>query len=206
LLPAHFRAGIKVLAYLFGSSTWGLPLGGNMPAELISFVDSDWAGDHIDRKSTEGNILFYRGGPIFWQSRKIKSTVSLSSTEAEVNAMVDGMKSILHVRPILDEMVGGSIVKQPVVVGDNRPSVMILAGTTSSKRAKHFDTQGEICTRFGSVRQVSIARVRTAQQLADALTKPIPTPAFREFRSRVMADILGSGQDLTLARAKNSGI
>jgi hypothetical protein len=60
--PAHFRAGIKVLAYLFGSSTWGLPLGGNMPAELISFVDSDWAGDHIDRKSTEGNILFYRGG------------------------------------------------------------------------------------------------------------------------------------------------
>jgi hypothetical protein len=67
--------------------------------------------------------------------------------------MVDGMKSILHVRPILDEMVGGSIVKQPVVVGDNRPSVMILAGTTSSKRAKHFDTQGEICTRFGSVRQ-----------------------------------------------------
>jgi hypothetical protein len=68
--PAHFRAGLRVLSYLFGSSSWGIPLGESMPAKLVTFVDSDWAGDLDDRKSTGAAVMFYRGGPIFWQSRE----------------------------------------------------------------------------------------------------------------------------------------
>jgi hypothetical protein len=98
------------------------------------------------------------------------------------------MKAILHVQPVAEEMVGRGRLEQPVVVGDNRPSIQILSGTTSTKRAKHFDTKVKFAQDLVQQSRIAMSRVRTARQLADALTKPVPTPAFRDFRQRVMAD------------------
>ena len=50
--------------------------------ELVGYIDSDWAGDSIDRKSNYGNVFIFGGGPIFW-SRKMQAAIALSSAEAK---------------------------------------------------------------------------------------------------------------------------
>lgn len=54
--------------------------------KLIGYSDSDWAGDHADRKSTSGFIFMLNGGLISYASKK-QAVVALSSTEAEYVAL-----------------------------------------------------------------------------------------------------------------------
>ena len=49
---------------------------------LKGYVDSDWAGSAIDRKSTSGCCFSMGSGVISWFSRK-QSCVVLSTTEAK---------------------------------------------------------------------------------------------------------------------------
>jgi hypothetical protein len=49
---------------------------------LIGYINADYGGDKLDRKSTIGNIFLLAGGVISWFSRKQKS-VSTSITKAE---------------------------------------------------------------------------------------------------------------------------
>ncbi len=54
--------------------------------ELEAYVDSDYASDKDERKSTTGYMIMLGGGTIQWKSQ-IQKTVSLSSTEAEYKAL-----------------------------------------------------------------------------------------------------------------------
>lgn len=54
--------------------------------KLTAYVDSDFADDQDDRRSTTGVALFLAGGPVYWRSVK-QTVVALSSVEPEYVAM-----------------------------------------------------------------------------------------------------------------------
>ena len=54
----------------------------NQNINLEGYVDSDWVGSSIDRKSTSGCCFSMRSSVISWFSTK-KSHVALSTAEAE---------------------------------------------------------------------------------------------------------------------------
>ncbi|KAJ8889052.1 hypothetical protein PR048_008546, partial [Dryococelus australis] len=58
----------------------------NCKDSVVGFVDSDWAGDRSDRKSTGGFIFKVFGCIVSWVSWK-QSTFTLSSTESEFVAL-----------------------------------------------------------------------------------------------------------------------
>jgi hypothetical protein len=109
----------------------------------VIFVDSDWAGDVADRKSTAAHVVFYKGCPS-WNSRKIVSTVSLSSTEAE--GTCDGgraRESLLYLQPMVEEvgMFGsGNIIH----FGGQFTSFAHHAGVAIRQKAKHFVHQDQV--------------------------------------------------------------
>ena len=49
---------------------------------MCGFMDADWAGSPMDRKSTSGGIFSIGSTRVSWYSRKQRS-VALSSAEAE---------------------------------------------------------------------------------------------------------------------------
>ena len=59
---------------------YGLKYEVNQKINLEGYVDSDWAGSSIDRKSTSGCYFSMRLGVISWFSRK-ESCMALSTTE-----------------------------------------------------------------------------------------------------------------------------
>lgn len=60
----HFSAVDQILRYLASSQDRGITFGGEPILHLVGYSDSDWAGDHADRKSTSRFVFTLNGGPI----------------------------------------------------------------------------------------------------------------------------------------------
>ena len=78
----HLTATKHILRYLKGTIDYGLKYDVNQKINLEGYVDSDWVGSAINRKSTLGCCFSMGSGVISWFSRK-QSCVALSTTEAE---------------------------------------------------------------------------------------------------------------------------
>ena len=75
-------AAKHILKYLKGTVDYGLKYDVNQKINLEGYVDSNWAGSAIDRKSTSGYYFSMGSGVISWFSRK-QSCVELSIAKAE---------------------------------------------------------------------------------------------------------------------------
>ena len=78
----HLIAAKNILRYLKGTVDYGLEYEANRKINLEGYVDLDWAGSAIDRKSTSGCFFSMGSGVISWFSRK-QSCVALSIAEAK---------------------------------------------------------------------------------------------------------------------------
>ena len=85
----HLIAAKHILRYLRGTIDYGLKYDANQKINLEGYVinlegyvDSNWAGSAIDRKSTSGCCFSMGSGVISWFSRK-QSYVALSTVEAK---------------------------------------------------------------------------------------------------------------------------
>ena len=82
--PRHVQliAAKHILRYLKGTIDYGIKYEDNQQINLEVYVDSDWVGSAIHRKSTSGCFLSMGLGVISWFRRK-QSYVALSIIEAE---------------------------------------------------------------------------------------------------------------------------
>ena len=71
--------------------------------KLEVFVDSDYAGDRIDRRSTTGYVIKIAGAAVSWSSKK-QTTVALSTAESEFVAASACVSEILWFRGLLNEI------------------------------------------------------------------------------------------------------
>ena len=85
LRHVHLIVVKHILRYLRGIIHYVLKYEVNQKINLEGYVDSDWAGNVIDRKSTSGRYFSMGSGVISWFSRK-QSYVALSTAEAEYAA------------------------------------------------------------------------------------------------------------------------
>ena len=79
---SHLNTAKRNIKYLSGICNYGLFYSKESNLSLAGLLDSDWASNADDRKSTTGGC-FYVGANLFaWMSKK-KNFVSLSTEEAE---------------------------------------------------------------------------------------------------------------------------
>ena len=70
LRHVHLIATENILRYLKGTFDYGIKYEVNQNINLEGYVDLDWAGNAIDRKSTSGCCFSMGSGVISWFSRK----------------------------------------------------------------------------------------------------------------------------------------
>ncbi|UYV75942.1 hypothetical protein LAZ67_13001877 [Cordylochernes scorpioides] len=90
---ATWKAAKRIVRYLMATKDIGLiyTVSSN---NLISYSDSDWARDKIDRKSTSGNIVLYGSNVVSWFSKK---QGCVSTAEAEYAASI---QDLVHLKEI----------------------------------------------------------------------------------------------------------
>ncbi|GJX35647.1 putative ribonuclease H-like domain-containing protein [Tanacetum coccineum] len=79
---SHLHALKRIFRYLKGQSKLGLWYPRDSPFDLKAFLDSDYAGANLDRKSTTGGCQFLGKRLISWQCKK-QTIVANFTTEAE---------------------------------------------------------------------------------------------------------------------------
>ena len=76
----HLVATKHILRYLKGTLDYGIKYEVNQKINLEGYVDLDWVGSAIYRKSTSGCYISMRSGVISWFNRK-HSYMALSRVE-----------------------------------------------------------------------------------------------------------------------------
>ncbi|XP_020686822.1 uncharacterized protein LOC110102714 [Dendrobium catenatum] len=175
-MVSDFEALKRILRYLQGTIQHGLPINGDSLV-LKSYVDSDWAGDHTDRKSTTGFCNFLGTSLVSWSVKK-QTTIARSSTEAEYQAIASVTMEIIWLRQLLNEL-GCSQIEPTKLYCDNTSAIALANNPVYHARTKHIEIDCHFirdCIKNGSIQ---VHYISTQDQLADLFTKALPSTRFK---------------------------
>lgn len=180
-----WRNVCQVLKYLNATLDVGLNFS-KTGEHLQVYVDSSWANQIAERRSIYGVILLLSGSVISWYAKK-SQRVSNSVLQAEYVAMDEGVREVLWIQHLFEELKLVKLVPKPTVIyGDNQGAIANTTKQGITEKTKHFDTmlhfQRECCMK----EEVVFKYVESARNYADALTKSISGPKMRNFRNNVM--------------------
>ena len=186
----HMAAVKHILRYVKGTIDMGFCYK-KMPDEdptFVGFSDSDMAGDLDDRKSTTGVIYFLGGNPISWISRKQK-VVALSSCEAEYIAAASAACQGIWLESLRADFLSESSQKIKLKV-DNKSAISLCKNPVYHERSKHIDTRYHFIRECVEEGKVEVEHIRTNNQLADILTKPLGRVQFLVLREKIGVQIV----------------
>lgn len=162
----------RVFRYLKATKSMKLELGNDENnGSLKCFVDADWAGDHIDRKSNTGYCFIFNGALIAWTSRK-QTSVALSSTEAEIVAFAEASRELIWIERLLNDF-DENIIAPINIFEDNQGCIKILNDRTSHQRVKHIDIKYKFVHDLITTKIVTAIYCPTGDMIADMMTKPL---------------------------------
>lgn len=182
--PSHVTAVKRILRYLINSKDMCIVYQGNI--ELVGYSDSDFAGDMDTRKSNTGYIFLMNGGPVTWSSCK-QNTVALSTTESEYMAASEAAKEILWLRQFLCDI--GEPQGSITLNVDNQSAIKLINNPVFHRRSKHIDIRYNFIRENVAKKIVNIRYVESSNQLADFLTKALPTNKFNSIRDKMMRNV-----------------
>ena len=140
---------------------------------MMVYVDSDHAGDTVNRRSRTGFFIFLNSAPIYWSSKK-QTSCETSSFGSEFCAMKEDTEYVRGLRYKLQMM--GIPVDEPTFVYGVNHSVLAnttMPGSTLKKKTKSIASH--------HIREVTArdewrtAYVNTHENVDNMLTKPLPS-------------------------------
>jgi hypothetical protein len=179
----HLMAAKRILRYLRGTLHCGL-LFRPSSLQLQAYADADWAGDPVDRRSTSGYVVFLGSTPITWVSKK-QCTVSRSSTEAEYRSLASATAELYWIRMVLRDL-GIFLSNTPVLWCDNLSALALASNPVFHARTKHIEVDYHFVREKVVRRDVAVKFISTSDQLADILTKSLPSPGFTRLRDKLL--------------------
>ena len=174
----HLLALHHTMRYLNGTAGQGILLKAAGPPSLQAFSDSDWASCPFTRRSVTGYMILLGSSPISWKSKK-QSTVSKSSAEAEYRAMSQAAAEITWLVRLLSEL--GVCQTQPVTLHcDSQSALQIARNPVFHERTKHIEIDCHFNWDKVLEGLLQLTYLPTSLQLADILTKILPSPRHHE--------------------------
>ncbi|PNX73153.1 hypothetical protein L195_g029051 [Trifolium pratense] len=169
---SHMTAAKRILRYVKGSMKFGLLFPTGMKkdsAELVSYSDSNWGGDKIDRRSTSGYVMLYNGALISWCTKKHPVT-ALSTCEAEYIAETFSTCQVIWLDSVMKEL--KCELKKPLkLLIDNKSAISLVKNPISHGRSKHIESRFHFIREQVMNGMVKVIYYPTQEQLAEGFTK-----------------------------------
>lgn len=162
---ALYDAAIKMGTYAYYTRKKGIVY--TQDSKLIEFSDSSFT-------ATRSQIGFLTsiGGVVDWQSHKA-TIMSLSTNEAEIDAIADGYKSVVRTSNILSE-IGDKLEGIPLIYSDSKGGASTLTNGNLGQCLRHIERSRLAVLEASRKGIIEIKWIGTDYQMADALTKALP--------------------------------
>ena len=172
---------------------------------IVGAVDASFAMDTMSRKSHGGFINFVNNGAVSWKSG-LQSIVTLSSCEAEYVALCSEVCEVKYLRSLMREL-GHKQRESTLIWEDNKAAILIAENECSSAgRSKHIDVRFKFVAQAIAEEAVRVRYTPTDMNLADLLTKALPTATFERLLRRCVGNKRGEyfdnvkGESVNLVR------
>ena len=143
---------------------------------LHAWIDSDWAGDVVSRKSSSGGYVQLNGMTIaFWG--KTQLSVALSSGEAELNSAVKGVSELIGFAELIQETLGRCCCIRLHTDASACKGMLLRQGCGKVKHlsSRQLWSQGAI-----ESRGIEVVKIPRAQNGSDLMTHCSPGPVIRD--------------------------
>lgn len=170
----HMKGLKRVLRYLKGTINYCLCYGGKTIQNRIDCeTDASWDTTK-DAKSFTGTLVYRNGDLIQWRSKK-QYTVALSSTESELEAMLEGMKDVIWLDRLLREITGENKITKEIK-SDSLNVVKLANGGNYKSRSKLLNRKFHFIREGMKENNILITHVASVDMRADCLTKALSGP------------------------------
>ena len=182
---AHIQAIKWIFCYLHGTNEYKLEFHtkNSDKTSPIAYVNSDWAGDHSDRKSISGYTVMIDGGAISWGSKK-QTSMLLSTVKAEFIAASTAVKEVLWHWSFL-AFLDMKLTDPTWVLIDNQGALELIRSGQINDRTKHIDTKFQHICNQEAAGDIKSEHVVTKDQLADVMTKSLGSEKYLSFREKI---------------------
>ena len=145
------------------------------------FVDSDWAGCNKTRKSTSGSTVNVLGCNMISTART-QGTVALSSGEAELYAIGQGVSEALFLRSMLLE---SGLAKKVSVIAhtDSTAGKSMATRFGTGKKTKHVELRFLYMQNLVQMGLLRMAKIEGVRNPADLMTKYVATDVLQRLKT-----------------------
>jgi hypothetical protein len=188
---SHYKAACRVVRYLKQHPGKGLFFPRDSDIQVLGYSDADWAGCLDTRRSTSGYCFFIGTSLVSWKAKK-QVTISRSSSEAEYRALSTATCELIWIIFLLRDL-KITCHKPPVLYCDSQSAMHIASNPVFHERTKHLEIDCHLVREKLQQGLLKLLPISTDEQLADFLTKALPSPKFNHFVSKLgMIDIYQS--------------
>ncbi|CAI7912089.1 unnamed protein product, partial [Closterium sp. NIES-54] len=152
---------------------WGAADLGRGEMLLTCYTDASFNSVKADGTSIGGYVCLFGDGAVSWRS-KMQNEVGLSSCETEYMALHHGVKKVVWLRRLLEE-IGVCQRKPTAMFCDNESAVKLAKNACLHGLTKHIRPKWHWVMRLLG-KEVRLEIVKTYQQTADILTRRLAEP------------------------------
>lgn len=180
----HKKVAEKAKHYLKSTQQLGLCLGGLGKVCVFGYSDASWVTDG-NCKSRLGGCVFLStdSGAVrsFSKNDTKPSSLSHSSCEAEIKAMDEWVREVMHIMDMYSFMCGP--YTEPVLLFvDNMSAIELCQSLRQSHKVKHINMRIHFIREMIEDGFLELYFVSTENNVADVLTKPLPEKTFISHR------------------------
>jgi len=175
---------LKIFRYLMYTKNYGIKI--EKGINLKVYVDADFAGDSITRKSTSGLLMMMGKTPTSWFS-KLQHCVSTSTAEAEYYSLSECAKHSLWYKNLLNEL--GIKINNVKIFVDNKAIIYNSENQSINPKSKHIDIRYHHIRDLVNKRLIKLNYISTKENLANGFTKYLNNASMDKFRISLLTKI-----------------
>jgi hypothetical protein len=162
----------RIIRYIKGTVNHQLILGSGQPITLMAMSDASFVSSG-DCHSQLGFCIYLSddSGTVSAKS-KTNSCINISSTHAEVDALIEAIKEIMWYQGFL-RSINIELQSATVIHVDNKPTVTLSQEGNHMKRSRHFIVKSSYIKELVQNGTISIVHLPGKQNHSDIFTKPL---------------------------------
>jgi hypothetical protein len=185
----HLKTSERIKHYLNNTKDLYIKLGGLGLLILFGYSDASYITDGNCKSRLGGCVyLGFDSGAIHSFSKndtRLYSTLSHSSMEAEIKAIDELTRVMLHIMDLV-KFICGEIQLPIKIYTDTKSGISLLETLKTNNKVKHINLRVNFIRELINDRIIEIHFVKGNNNVADILTKALPNDQFEKLRNVLM--------------------